>query len=711
MDTAGPNTDPTPAPTRRARASGRAPALAAALLLALAPAAAAQPGAAGAGATAEAAAAPLELPVTQLVLYTNGVAYVVHEGVVTGDRTFALPVPVGRMDDLLASLTLEDLGGGTVEPVRYGSRDPLGRVLGSYSLDLSANPTLEQLLDQARGERVRIEATQTLVATLVNVERVDRPDEGPRTYLTILEGGALRRLPLEEVRSLRFERPELQAELEAALAAVAQHRGEESSTVVLGFSGEGERRVRVAYLREMPVWKTTYRMLLRDDGTADVQGWAIVDNPTELDLIDVRLTFVAGAPVSFVPGLFEPVYVRRQRVETATTEALAPRPPAADVPMAAPAPQAARTFAAEAAADAAAPDLAGGGVEARATTEAGETTFAYVVSEPVTVGRFASALVPVLQARVAAPRITYLEAAGRGSQPLHGIRLVNDEDVHLAAGPVSLFDPGGFVGSALLPETGPGDERLLVFAVDQGVEVVRETVGADERVASVRVRGGFVETEVRHRTTTRYTILPRAGAERMLLLDHPARAGWTLVAPGPEPLRTAAGYRFGVAIAGPDAPEAAPGPDGAAFADVPIQARCDAERACTIDVVEERTEARSILVVNAPADLLATYLEGVELDAETRAVLEDLVELGRRLADTERQLAEERGRIDAIGQDQARIRQNMAALDRTSALYVRYLADLEAQEDQLVAIRERIDLLERTREELRRQVDAIVAQT
>ena len=93
-----------------------------------------------------------ELPVTRVVLFTTGVGYFEHAGTVVGDQEIELRVATGHMDDLLQSLVLADLDGGTVRPVRYGARDPLGRVLGSFSLDLSGDPTLAQLLAQARGE-------------------------------------------------------------------------------------------------------------------------------------------------------------------------------------------------------------------------------------------------------------------------------------------------------------------------------------------------------------------------------------------------------------------------------------------------------------------------------------------------------------------------------------------------------------------------------
>lgn len=55
------------------------------------------------------------------------------------------------------------------------------------------------------------------------------------------------------------------------------------------FEGEGTRNVRVAYMTEAPIWKTSYRLVLDEDHPPFIQGWAIVDNSTELDWSRIRL--------------------------------------------------------------------------------------------------------------------------------------------------------------------------------------------------------------------------------------------------------------------------------------------------------------------------------------------------------------------------------------------------------------------------------------
>jgi hypothetical protein len=637
---------------------------------------------------------PADLPVTRLVATTSGLATFEHAGTVTGTQELVLRVPEEAMNDLLQSLVLQDLDGGTIRPVRYDARDPLARILASYAFDLRDAPGLAELLAQARGETLEIEGPEALRGTLLSVERQPDPDGPDAWYLTLAGEEGLTRLPLAEVRRLRFVDEALQAELDAALAALARERGADESRLRLVFEGEGERRVRVAYVREMPVWKTSYRLVV-GDGEAELQGWAILDNPTDMDLQDVEVTFLAGRPVSFVTELFDPVYVERPRVQVETgpqvvpeadAGAFAPEPEAQSL-RAAPSPAESADAAFGLGAAPAAPELAGAGVEAMAQAMRTGSAYAYRVDEPVSVGRYASAMVPIVQATVPALRTTVVDPASAGGTPFRAVRIENASDALLAAGTVTLYDEAGFAGNARLADLAPGGDRLLRFAADLGVRVEREQRAEGERVVEARLEGGLLVTEVRQRQVAVYRLARDDDEARRLVIEHPAQAGWEVVSPEPAPARSEAGWRFGVLLGDAE-------PDPA----VPTQLRCDGEAACELELVLERVDLRRTQIANLAPDRIAVLLENVELSRQDRQALERIAEIMRRVADLDTAIAAQQARRDDIHQEQARIRENMRVLDRDASLYRRYLSDLEEQEDELDVV---LTAIERFREERR----------
>ena len=649
--------------------------------------------------------ASLELPVRHVVLFTNGVGYFEHAGTVVGTQEVELPVAPEHMDDLLQSLVVQDLGGGRIEAVRYGARDPLGRLLASYALDLSSDPTLAEILAQARGEAVRVEVDETVRGVIVNVERVAVPDAAPRTLLTLSTATGLRRLALDEVREVAFERAALQAEFEAALAAIARYRGGDAATVRLRFVGDGEREVRLAYVREMPVWKASYRLALGATGEAELQGWAILDNPTALDLDDVSVWFVAGQPISFVASLFEPVYVDRPRVGPTVAKGFVPP---TDAGQFAPA-TAGRTLAAPSAAmmadafaemaEPSAPafgDGLGGGVEAAAEGVAAGATFAYRVAQPVRVGRFESAMIPIVAGSIEAHAVSFFDARVLPAHPLRAVRLVNDTGLHLAAGPVTVFDEGGFAGQALMADVVPGDSRVLTYAVDLDVAADVDGATEPEQLVAAALRGGVLESTWRTRVTTRYRLEARGEAERFVVVEHPKRAGFEVVSPA-APTETPHAWRFGVALGDP----------GEGDPTVPTHLACDDE-GCVLEVVMERLDGRRIALTNLGGDQLAFYLENVELSPADRDALTAVLEVQRRLADIDRSVVALEARVNDVFRDQNRIRDNMGVLERNSALYRRYLADLETQENELRDLRDRIASLRDARAAAQRERDDLI---
>src|SRR5262245_32049055 len=112
-----------------------------------------------------------KLPVHQIVLFTSGVGYFERRGHVDGNATLDFKFNVSEINDRLKSMVLEDLGGGRISAVSYGSSDPISKTLKSFAIDLTKTPTLGQLLMQLRGEKVEIETPSRLQGTIIGVEK------------------------------------------------------------------------------------------------------------------------------------------------------------------------------------------------------------------------------------------------------------------------------------------------------------------------------------------------------------------------------------------------------------------------------------------------------------------------------------------------------------------------------------------------------------
>src|SRR6266566_8040526 len=289
---------------------------------------------------AKPAAAPApdspRLPVKGVVLFSSGMGYFQREGEVEGDARVDLTFPAGDVNDLIKSLTLQDLNGGLVSAVSYDSHDPVERTLKSFAVDLTGHPNLMGLLEQARGEKVEILLQQsagqqsgTLAGTVIGVEAQKQAGkEGPEqvAFLNMWCADGLRSVKLADVQRVRFLNPLLESEYRRALDTLALSHDAQKKTVSLAFTGQGKRQVRVGYVTESPVWKTSYRLVLGDkERKPFLQGWAVVENPTDEDWNGVRMALISGRPISFKMDLYQPLYAPRPTVEPELFASLRPQ--------------------------------------------------------------------------------------------------------------------------------------------------------------------------------------------------------------------------------------------------------------------------------------------------------------------------------------------------------------------------------------------------
>jgi hypothetical protein len=103
-----------------------------------------------------------------------------------------------------------------------------------------------------------------------------------------------------------------------------KHDPDKLRDVILHLDGR-EHDLAIGYVSETPVWRPSYRLVVREDGSADLQAWGIVQNLSGEDWQGVRLALVAGAPLAFESTLGDPVVPERPIV-TDTGEVIAAVP-------------------------------------------------------------------------------------------------------------------------------------------------------------------------------------------------------------------------------------------------------------------------------------------------------------------------------------------------------------------------------------------------
>jgi hypothetical protein len=649
-----------------------------------------------------------EIPLKKVVMFSSGVAFYERTGDVEGDATVDLRFNTRDINDLLKSMVLQDDGGGRISTVSYGSKDPITRTLRTFSIDLTSDPTLADLLAQIRGEKIEIDAPTKIAGTIVGIEKRERPVGENQTvevaFLNLLTDEGLRSVALETVGRIKLADPKLDADLRQALLVLASSKSMDKKSVTLSFTGEGKRPVRVGYIQESPIWKTSYRLVLSDEKPL-LQGWAIVENTTEEDWNDVGLTLISGRPISFVMDLYQPLYIDRPLVRPELFSSLRPRTYDQDLAGAnaefeklAEAKQLglpsegadpsgpALAFGAMRARELRAGGIGGGGFAAdgrfleqakaaddmkgeamgrtvQSVAQAGDVgeMFQYRIATPVSLGRQKSAMLPIVNDSVEGEKVSIYNPAAHAKHPLNGLRLKNTTDLHLMQGPITVFDDGAYAGDAQIQALPAGSERLISYAMDLDTEVAPTSTGEPEQLVAAKIVRGTLHVTRKHGRKQSYVVKNSGKQAKKVLIEYPANQGWTLIEPKEPAEKTRELYRFAV--------QAEPGKP----ADLVIR--------------EERTDVQYLALGNIDDNTIGIYLKAPQVSEKVKAALAEVIKRKAHLAVLAAKRAELDRQVQVIFDEQNRIRQNMAQLPKDSDLFRRYVTKFNEQEDSVEQLR------------------------
>jgi len=277
-------------------------------------------------------AAATKLPVRRVVLYKGGVGYFEHLGEVHGDQNMRIDFTSSQLNDVLQSLTVLDLNGGRITGIDYDSEAPFSQRLGTIGLPLGEETDLSKFLAALRGTRLEIRnGDSTITGRLLSVETKSRLTGSTSQQVDLAtlvsDSGEVRTVEVTPTVSVRVADADVNREVGRYLTLLASTHQQDLRRMTISAAGSGARQLYVSYISEVPIWKTTYRIVLpsKTDDKPLLQGWAIVDNTTGEDWDNVELSLVAGAPQSFIQQLSQPYYARRAVVPLPETAELTPQ--------------------------------------------------------------------------------------------------------------------------------------------------------------------------------------------------------------------------------------------------------------------------------------------------------------------------------------------------------------------------------------------------
>jgi hypothetical protein len=328
--------------------------------------------------------------------------------------------------------------------------------------------------------------------------------------------------------------------------------------------------------------------------------------------------------------------------------------------------------------------------EARSRLEAASSAqslgdlFEYKLKVPITIRKNQSAMAPIVNARVAAEKVTLWNEAS-GGRPYRAVWLTNSSGLTLDGGSFSVTEDEAFAGEGVFDPIRPDEKRLLSYAVDLALTPSAAESARPQRTVRVRVASGAMIHEVAETVVRTYTIRNQDASPRTVIVEHPVRSGFKLVSE-PRPAETTSAWmRFRL----------------------PVPAKSTE----TLTVEETRPLQTSIAISGVTRERLAVFVNNRQIPKPLEEELNGILaakDAASELEDRREAIEEEAQRIF---DDQQRLRENLKALKGTpeeKALVQRYTRQLDQQETRLEETRREIKGLKAQEEEAQKKIAAMI---
>lgn len=661
------------------------------------------------------------LSVREMVLYKHGVGFFVRQGNIEGNQ-IALTFRKDEINDVLKSLAVFDRSGGQVLGIHY--QTPMDKMtrLASSSIRLSSNKSMLDLLRDLRGRRTTIifettpGTTETVTGRIIGIDEAlpgsvsdVMLDLSASLHISILtDDGQTRIFPFTQLRSLKIEDAQAAHDLTYFLDTSLS---EDDRRIVNVRLSDGTHDAVVYYVAPCPTWRVSYRFVGETEekgttGKALLQGWGLFDNRLEEDLNDVRVTLVAGQPISFIYELYASRIPHRPTVQDESriapgpiefaggmTDYLSDADEAEPEYEFAPLRQLSITSLAPTAAYAPPPAtrmekaaMAQSAQVSAETKDSGEM-FQYIVTTPVTVKRGESALVPIVGSEISYERELLYNGAKFATHPVASIRFMNTTGLTLERGPVTVVEDGDYKGEAVVAFTKENNQVYLPYAVELGIKISERNSNYTETFG-MHISRTYLVHEMFQVMSTTYIIENATAKPQTVTIEAPiaSNSNQELYETRPADVETANERRWRV--------------------DVPARGKAEFTRKERYRTYRNE-DLHRLDYRNLQKYLKNKYLDRALFDA--LSALLDAMGLTQKLNEKKNGLEEERGKIYT---QQENLRANLGALQSTgqeAPLRNRLLKQLEHSQDRLEAIDSELQELEQQLVENSNRIEKMIA--
>lgn len=498
--------------------------------------------------------------VNDVTLFSNGMGHFRRTYDVKEKTLISIPFKKDHIGDVAASLQVF----GDVKLNSPPTFTPSNS--NDTALRIQSGNALKSLLQSLSGAQVRVPVNGTSKVkdtyTLVGIENEGQFKDDAlytdRLVAILMKDGSVSRRPMDSMTDIEFTEDSVKAEIEKALKNNFQTIKPDSTLVEVLLSpksGDAAQAI-VEYTLPVAAWKMRYT--IRQEGKLfTIEGAAIIDNNTDEDWNNFRVSVVTGNPISFATDIANVVVPQRKFVELVEKNTLGNvQAEQGTMVMACSASAGGAEYGQQDLRNSKARRLnvarslgvkgsvsnyADFGMEA--CNESQEYEMALAEAPGMTseeVGDFCvfrskdtisilsrkSAVVPMFSQKLEQSGLVLLyKESNHDRRPYRAVKFRNETDNTLGRGKTLIYNQSIFSGECVLETTKPGENRMLAHCLENGVKIAKEVKAREQKVSSLKISEGVGVSEQVSTCSTEYVLENKKDEAFKMAFEHTSALG------------------------------------------------------------------------------------------------------------------------------------------------------------------------------------------
>ncbi|MFW9994334.1 MAG: hypothetical protein ACFFD4_19985 [Candidatus Odinarchaeota archaeon] len=661
------------------------------------------------------------LDVSEVFLFSHGIGFLVRNGEIDGSsKTFNLAIQNKQLNDVLKSIIVFT-STGVITEMSYTSDY---RDVDNF-LDLSVENALTDIIENFQGNSIEIEtfSGDKIIGRIVGIEELQKKHEEEEKLLVLYDqSGVFKQVSLNDVEKITLQDGKLQKDLENSLDAIS-FKKEDMKRLTFHYSplnSTGSTEVTLGYATVLPIWKTTYRIVIPQeepgDSSINIQSWSIVENSTKEHWDDILLTLISGKPISFIYDLNRSDFILRTDATPKTYDAVSPvtAPPALRKPsdkvgtaragsagelrgeMLTELRRLRAVFKEEEGEEetkekaVSLSDLVTGSPEIDVTTLKLGEMFIYQVDHKITIKAEDKAVIPLVNSNVPGKKVLYYDPSKNQSPyPYNSIELTNKTGGPLESGPAMIFEGDTPAGEAILPPCFSDQEQLLSYSQEARVRVMIKAGPITYSKYSYKPsfdKNLFVQTNYQYQEVS-FEVDNSLEDEKELIIDYSHAGGYEIIKKEvPEEVtlaKTEKGWRF----------------------------RFPVKDESELVKIKYQKKIKTEIGFRSTSEELFNQLDVTGMPEEIVTSFKRQFELNRKISDLSTRITNLKNQRSVFNDQQMRIRENLLAisdhLDNEKKTRRFFVEKLNTIEDRLEELEKTLEEFEKDRTSLQEEVDAL----